>query len=434
MDENRFMARVRMIGRGRGLAGAATVMVCFVISCGGQGGEAERADRSGAAAEAVAAPPAVSAGPTAPGARAEAVGVRVAMFSIAFHARLAQSVGLPPNLHLLPLDVAVRTVAGAKGRFAEFDRRRAIAILASAGPERFRAALEQLDAPVDDLIELVEEHRMLEEPALTRLLVHSMDTLGPAVDGCAFTIVEHAAVDTVVGPLALQPGCPTLSGIDMKGVVVGTTTMKATGPFDEVPALMDPQNWDVCTPDYFKATYITEVDSADDAIVDGSTHDALEDHGAPSAGTTWKRILFERFVIDWFEIGGLSVRSALWNTLDIDSKVTSDSYSALYCLDRSIWHEIPTGIPGTEAGPGGIDVDEGISTASFDAASGEISFKGVKHIHFKGLPFLYDGYINALTPIFMELAGGEIEKMLCCEIPAGEPAPLGAPSAPNLIP
>jgi hypothetical protein len=376
-------------------------------------------------------PDEVSGGPssrvattTRPSVQETAAEQRAAMLSVVYHVRAPRD-SAPPRLRPIPLPEAARILSKPRDPFAESRRRRAIVKLGPHIERReVRAALEVLDAPIDAIIDVLRAPRPQTLHDAERSIFKLLNAGGSAVPGCQH---DGASTLTETNPTSLEAACA--SGVtDLSGITQVTTTIVVHRPLSVMSPIMDPQNWDECS-DYFDATYVAQA-LADQAQIDPSTHDATRHPGPPQPASAWKELLFEHFLIDWDEIPGVlwplsTLQSSFRNVLSVESLPTAGKYDVTYCLHESVWSQI-----GLDTTAGGIDVDEGHSSAVDDGTKTEI--EGVKYLRFEGNTVLgvpYDAMLNAMVPSVLEAMGGELEEAVCCQLPPQPPL-----SPPVLLP
>jgi hypothetical protein len=346
----------------------------------------------------------VSAGPSQVSERESAQRIQSAMISIHWHAIRRDVDQAPPQIRPMPLLDAARIVAAQTGRFAEADRRTAIAVLAADDVDFHKDALLVLHAPLPAIIAIL-QHLPPNTTLREKAIYARLDEDGPAVANCEATIISPP--DVVPDPPQGEPSC-SRSGSNL-GVNRVTTTAQVSGTTrDKLSRAMDPQSWDVCMHDYFDATYVAN------PVTNPSTVPCYDPPAAtspPSPGSNWSGSLFERF----------NIVSIFRNFLDINSTGTS-GYLVKYCLSNSVCSEVPWLPPFS----GGIDVDEGHLNASASASAGTYSLEVVKYVRFAGWPpSPYDPWIPSMTAAALKNSGDSILKLACCDTTA--PAPPGPP-------
>jgi len=281
---------------------------------------------------------------------------RFALRSIEFHAAYGDDERWPDDYRPLPLEQAASILSAANEPDDESPRRRAIARLL-ASP--LRSTTQPESAYNRAIVALAPALRQI--PLVLAELATKADTKIGA--RAANTFLAYS--EWLVRRLGPTPGCertPPQTSIDFDRhtqLISARSSMRVRRPLDDLRRTMDPQNWDVVIPKYFRKTCIADC-SMDVSQADARDYDALCDASPPPAGSNWTGILFEHYELD---IGKHLNLVTFKNLLDCSSQGTKDRHEFHYKLNSVLYAKI--GLL-TKLG-GGLDRDDGEIRLSQDA-------------------------------------------------------------------
>jgi hypothetical protein len=166
-------------------------------------------------------------------------------------------------------------------------------------------------------------------------------------------------------------------------------------PLNDILRSLDPQSWDVCSPHYFKSTYLTDRD--ENPIPD-----------PPAPGSSWEGLLYEDVA---FPVLGHTV-SEIHNFLGF----TSEAYDpprdgVVHHFDYWIDTNLDVEVLGHAFTPG-LDIDDGWIDVS-KAEDGRWRVTGLKKIHFTLAPGL-TALTNASSPLLFQKVLGDLGVDLAC--------------------
>lgn len=315
---------------------------------------------------------------------------RNAMLSVFFHGypeRYGQD-SIPDPYTPMPITAAAKLLSDDEGAAAENRQRQAIVVLSVGHFEQgaidepdIRVALESLGAPIEAIETGLSDgdysDRNEEESAVYRIL--EVEGLGA---NCADSTTD-VGYDLVT-----------------QGTLAALTVTGLQRDFDELAVIFDPQNWSHCS-DFFEDSFVAK-EVAGSYPRDGNGN-AEPDPSPPTAGTTWRKVLFE-----YYDTSQPGFDSWFKNLLQIDAHRTGDMFYFEYDLHESIK---------TKIGP--FTYNKGLARDQGYASVRQLPDSTVKITGLKVMQ--YDAqlaYLNPYVSLYLHTMGAESARIACtCPVP-----------------
>lgn len=242
-----------------------------------------------------------------------------------------------------------------------------------------------------------------------RTLLHLVLVPAAFLVGCGSGAETESSVGDAHADL-LESIFPPCDGVEM--LYINSTPNPETGvteaemafvvdrPLEVLRKIIDPQNWEACSPDYFKSS---------DSVMGASLEPVAS---PPATGSTWSGIIYEDVR---FRFASVSL-TKITNLLDITTESypddgTSDVLQRVsYSLRQSLVLKL-----GPKHFDEGVDVDEGSLEIS-PYGDGRWLMKATKNIHFELTSAAVSDGLNAVSPLLFKKVGTDLGwDLMCCD-------------------